>query len=429
MTPRGAPRGAPRVAVIGAGIAGLAAARALADRCDVTVFEAAAQAGGHVRTIDVAGPSGPLAVDVGFIVCNRAAYPRFFALLDELGVSTRATSMSFSVRAGELTWSSASLRGVFAQPANLARPRHWRLLAGVVGFLRRARADHAAGALGEASLDAYLTAGGVADDVRTRFVLPLAAALWSLGTEHAGAFPAASYVGFLHQHGMLDPWRAPAWETVVGGSRGYVDALLRRLRARVCTASPVRRLLRDRAGVTVEATGAAAGAHRFDRVVLACHADVALGLLAEPTDAERGVLGAFGYSVNRVVLHTDASHLPAAPAARASWNVVADGDGRRVAVTYWMNRLQGLPASPPLLVTLEPRGAIAAGHVLHTTTMTHPRFDVAALRAQRALPGLQGVRRTYHAGAHHGFGFHEDGVRAGQDAAARLLADVAAGAA
>ncbi len=416
-----------RIAIVGAGVAGLGAARALDARFDVTVFEAAARPGGHVHTVDVAGPRGPLAVDMGFIVCNRPTYPRLFAMFDDLGVATRATTMSFSVRAGDLEWSSASLRGMFAQRRNLARPRHWRLLAGVAAFLRRARRDHLAGRLGEQSLRAYLAARGVSDDVRDHFVLPLAAALWSLGTDQALDFPALSYIGFLHNHAMLDPLHAPAWETVVGGSRAYVDRLLARLRARVCLASPVRRVRRDARGVTLEVAGAHAGEHRFDRVVLACHADVALALLADPTDAEREVLGAFGYSVNQVVLHTDASYLPAARDARASWNVVADADGRRVAVTYWMNRLQGLPEELPLLVTLEPRRPIAPGHVLHTATMAHPRFDLPALRAQRALPGLQGVRRTYHAGAHHRFGFHEDGMRAGEEAAARVRVDAAGG--
>jgi uncharacterized protein len=408
-----------RVAVIGAGIAGLAAARALAGRCAVEVFEAAPRAGGHVYTVDVATPRGALAVDMGFIVCNDAAYPHFTRLLAELGVATRATSMAFSVSlpGDDLEWGSASLAAAFADRRARISPRHWRFLAEVVGFLRRARRDLGSADVRRASLDEYLATRRASRELRDRFIVPLAAALWSLAPDRCGAFPAEVYLRFLDQHGMLHPVRPPRWRTIVGGSRAYVSALLARLAARVHLATPVSRIERDRRGATVIAGGRE---HRVDRVVIATHADTALALI-DPDDDERRVLGAFRYSANRCVLHGDESFLPRHRTARAAWNVVADTDTSRVAVTYSMNILQGHADDTPLLVTLNPRRAPA--HVHHEVALAHPQLDTAALDAQAELPRIGRADRTYYAGAHFGFGFHEDGLRAGLAAAARVLAD------
>lgn len=392
-----------RVAIIGSGITGLAAARALAGRHAVTIFEAAKQPGGHVYTVET--PDGP--ADMGFIVHNRDNYPRFCALLDELGVATRPTAMSFSVAHDGLEWGSATLGGVFAQRRRLIDPRHWRFLLGVLALLRRARRD--VGRLGDESLDAYLMRTHVSREVRERFVVPLAAALWSLAPERCGAFPAVSYLRFLDQHGMLSPVRPLAWRTIVGGSRRYVDALVVRLRVDLRLGVRVGRIERRGGGVLVDGES-------FDRAIVATHADTALALLAEPTDQERRVLGAFRYSVNRTVLHTDRRFLPAR--VHASWNYVADPDTSRVAVTYSMTKLQGLPDAP-YLVTLNPRKPPRG--VLHEVTFAHPQFDRAALAAQREVPRLPGP--VAFAGAHLGFGFHEDGMRAGEQAAARIEAD------
>ncbi|HVK78175.1 MAG TPA: FAD-dependent oxidoreductase [Kofleriaceae bacterium] len=417
-------RGAPRVAIVGAGIAGLGCAHALAGRAQVTIFEAGPRAGGHVHTVDVAGARGPVAVDLGFIVFSRPSYPRFTALLDELGVASRPTAMSFSVTlpgdGDGLVWSSASPRGWFAQPRNLARPGHWRFLAAVVGLLAAGRRDLGGELARRATLDEYLAARRVPAEVRDGFVVPLAAALWSLAPDRCGAFPAETWLRFLDQHGMLRATRPHRWRTVVGGSRTYVDALLARDRPTVVTDAPVTAVHRDARGVTLLVRGRE---HRFDRVVLATHADTALALLAAPTDDERAVLGSFGYSRNHVVLHGDAAVMPRARAAWASWNYVADADRARVAVTYWMNRLSGLPDDRPYLVTLNPRRPPAA--IDHQADFAHPQLDFAALGAQAGLPRLQGARRTYVAGAYAGFGFHEDGLRAGVYAAARLLGDEA----
>lgn len=411
-----------RIAIVGSGIAGLAAARALAGAHDVTLYEAADRPGGHVYTVDVDG----LSIDLGFIVCNRERYPGLFRLLGELGVATRPTTMSFSVSLpgdhGEaLEWGSASLSAVFADRRRLLDPRHWRFLVEVLRFLRRARRDRAAGAAAQASLDEYLARGRASRELRERFIVPLAAALWSLAPDRCGDFPAETFLGFLDQHGMLRPVRPLAWRTIVGGSRRYVDALLARLEATGRFAlelgTPVTRVVRDARGVTVVARGRE---HRHDRIILATHADTALALLDRPTDDERRVLGAFRYSTNRTVLHTDRRFLPRRPAAHASWNYVADPDTSRVAVTYSMTRLQGLPDAP-YLVTLNPRSR--PDHVLHEVTFTHPQLDRAALAAQRELPRLGAGQRTAYAGAHAGFGFHEDGLASGLAAAARILAD------
>jgi predicted NAD/FAD-binding protein len=416
-----------RVAIVGSGITGLAAARALAGRHEITIFEAAERPGGHVYTVDT--PHGP--VDMGFIVHNRDNYPRFCAMLDELGVATRPTTMSFSVAHDGLEWGSATLGDVFAQRRRLVDPRHWRFVLEVLALLRRARRD--VGTLGDESLDDYLARTRVSREVRERFVVPLAAALWSLAPAHCGEFPAVSYFRFLDQHGMLSPVRPLPWRTIVGGSRVYVDALLAhlgRLRVDLRLGTRVERIERRAGAVTSHGGPGAMTSHggpgavtivrdgraeRFDRAIVATHADTALALLAEPTEQERRVLGAFRYSSNRTVLHTDRSFLPAR--VHASWNYVADPDTSRVAVTYSMTKLQGLPDAP-YLVTLNPR--TRPRNVLHEVTFAHPQLDRAALAAQREVPRLPGP--VAFAGAHLGFGFHEDGMRTGEQAAARIEA-------
>jgi len=406
------------IAIVGSGVAGLGAARALAGSHDVTLYEAAAQPGGHVHTVELDG----IAVDMGFIVCNRERYPLFFRMLAELGIATRPTTMSFSVALPHtgLEWGSASLTAMFADRRRIASPRHWRFLAGVLAFVRRARLDLDRGVAARLSLDDYIALRGLGPELRDQFLVPLAAALWSLAPDRCGEFPAETFLRFLDQHGMLRPVRPLAWRTVVGGSRRYVDALLAALprdRFTLRLSTPVARIARDASGVTVTAGGSD---HRHDRLILATHADTALALLAAPTADERRVLGAFRYSTNRTVLHRDRRFLPQRAAAHASWNYVADPDTAQVAVTYSMTRLQGLPDDPPYLVTLNPRRD--PDHVLHEVTFEHPQFDRAALAAQTELSRIGRELHTTYAGAHFGFGFHEDGLRSGLAAAASIAA-------
>jgi predicted NAD/FAD-binding protein len=295
-------------------------------------------------------------------------------------------------------------------------------------FLARARRDLGGELVARASLDDYLAARGVIADVRERFVVPLAAALWSLAPAHCGSFPAETYLRFLDQHGMLRAARPLAWRTIVGGSQRYVDALIAQLPPDTLRLStPVTRIVRDARGVIIvartstAASSTAAPSHRYDRVILATHADTALSLLDAPSPDERAALGAFRYSTNHTVLHRDRSFLPRRASAHASWNYVADPDTAQVAVTYSMSRLQGLPDDPPYLVTLNPRAPPSS--TIHAVSFTHPQFDRAALLAQSSLARLNGTNRTYYAGAHFGFGFHEDGLRSGLAAAARAIAD------
>ncbi|HEU4734267.1 MAG TPA: FAD-dependent oxidoreductase [Kofleriaceae bacterium] len=411
-----------RVAIVGAGIAGLAAARALAGPHAVTLYEAAPQPGGHAYTVEADGH----AIDLGFIVCSRERYPAFFQLLGELGIATRPTTMSFSVAIPDesgipLEWGSASLGAVFADRRRLVDRRHWRFLAELLAFVHSARRDLAAGRTRGASLDEYLVRRRASRALRDQFLVPLAASLWSLAPERCGEFPAETLLRFLDQHGMLRPLRPLTWRTIVGGSRRYVDALVARLRSTgsfaLELATPITAIARDAAGATLVAAGRE---RRHDRVLVATHADTALALLAPASAAERRVLGSFRYSANRTVLHTDRRFLPRRPAAHASWNYVADRDASSVAVTYSMTRLQQLPDAP-YLVTLNPRTRPVG--VLHEIMFHHPQLDRAALAAQAELAELGAEHRTRYAGAHVGFGFHEDAMRSGIAAAARIAAD------
>ncbi len=408
-----------KVAIIGAGIAGLGAAHALVPGHDVTVFDAASRAGGHVCTVEADGH----AVDLGFIVCNRERYPLLFRLFETLGVATRPTTMSFSVSIPKrgVEWGSRGLGAMFADRAQITDPRHWRFLASVARFVRQARLDLDQGVDGSCSLDDYLASRGHDAAVRDGFVVPLAAALWSLAPDRCGEFPATTFLRFLDQHGMLRLVRPLAWRTVIGGSARYTEALVGSLRDRGATlrlGTRVERVDRSSTGVTIHSDH---GEDRVDRVIVATHADTALALLAAPTSPERRVLGAFRYSRNRTVLHRDPRFLPRRRAAHASWNYVEDPDSSRVSVTYSMSRLQGLPEDPPFLVTLNPRREPA--RALHEVVFDHPQLDRAALAAQGELAGLGRGQRTYYAGAHHGFGFHEDGLRSGLAAAAAAIAD------
>lgn len=399
-----------RIAVVGAGVAGLSAAYVLGRAHDVTLFEKENRLGGHAHTHSVDLGGQRWAVDTGFMVFNPDTYPNFIRMLDQLGVPSRASDMSFSVscRRCGVEYSSAGLRGLFAQRSRVASVAHWRLLAGILRFFRLGRA---ALATGDASgtLGDFLDRGRFGAGLVRHFVLPMAGAIWSAPGADIRQFPADSFLRFLDNHGLLRAGGQPTWRTIVGGSARYVAAVASRLGA-VQVSTPVRAVVRDDTGVTVST--AAGTAYRFDRVVIATHANDALGLLGDPSREEFEALSRFRYSVNDTWLHSDDRVLPVAPDARASWNCeLADcsRDTSPVSVTYDLARLQGHTPGLPLLCSLNPLAPIG-GEVLARMTYTHPVLDVSAFAGQAAIARLNGTRHTFYCGAHLRNGFHEDGV-------------------
>ena len=395
-----------KIAIVGAGIAGMAAAWLLRGQHEVVLYEAEARAGGHADTQEVELDGRRIAVDTGFIVYNETNYPHLSALFAELGVATEPSEMSFAVSrdGGALEYGGGDLRQLFAQKRNAMNPRFWGMVRDILRFWREAPALLADAADGR-TLGAWLDDGVYGRAFVEDHILPMGAAIWSASVDGMRAFPARHFVRFFHNHGLLRLADRPRWRTVSGGSRRYVERLTSAL-SEVRLGCAVRAVVRDAEGVVVHA----AGERRFDIVVLACHAHQALALLAAPSAAERAVLGAIKGLPNRAVLHADASLMPRRRAAWSSWNYLADGrgnGGRRVAVTYWMNRLQNIPG-PDLFVTLNPpREPLGA---LIERSYSHPQFDTAAMEAQTRLPTIQGNGGVFFAGAWTGWGFHEDGI-------------------
>ncbi len=393
-----------KIAVIGSGISGLGAAHALAGAHDVTVLERDDRPGGHTRTIRRGGQ----ALDTGFLVHNERNYPLLTRLFAELGVGTQPSEMSFSVSCPSgLEYSG---RRPFAQPRRAADPRFLGLLAEIGRWLATARPS--LDDLDESwSLGRYLDDRRFSERFRRQFLVPLTAALWSTAPGRALEFPAAAAIRFFDNHGMLG-FRRFKWRYVTGGSDTYVHALAARLGPRLELGLGARSVRRSPGQVDVTLDDGST--RRFDAVVVATHADQALRMLEDPSDDERRVLGAFAYTTNEAILHTDSSQLPATVAARASWNYRLGDDGRPT-VTYYLNRLQAIDDDVDWCLTLN--GEIPDEHVIDRGTFEHPLFTVESLAAQRELPSLGGVRRTWFAGAHHGNGFHEDGLASGVRAA------------
>ena len=398
-----------RIAVVGSGISGLGVAHLLHQAHDVTVFERDARAGGHSHTIAHNG----LALDTGFLVHNTRNYPLLVRLLAELGVRTQESDMSFSVGC-ESCGLEYSGRRPFAQRRNTASPRFAALLWEIGRWLRTARRSLDETDYEHHSLEAYLDERRYSLRFRRHFLVPLTSALWSTAPGRALEFPAAYAIRFFDNHGMLGVRRF-AWRTISGGADTYVRALSGRLGPRLQLGLGARSLRRDADGV--ELTTDDGERRRFDKVIVATHADQALALLADPSEEETRVLGTFAYTRNDAVLHTDERLLPRAASARAAWNYRLGDDGRPT-VTYSLNRLQSLPGETEYCVTLnEP---VDDEHVIRRLVYEHPLFTVESLGAQRELPSLSGRRHTYYAGAHHGNGFHEDGLASGVRAAAEL---------
>ena len=439
-----------KIAIIGSGIAGLAAAHRLQPYAAVTLLEAGSYFGGHTHTVDVTldTPQGPRThgVDTGLLVFNERTYPQLIALFAELGVVTAPSDMSFSVQvpasAGQrrLEWSGTSLNAVFSQRSNLLNPRFWRMLRDVLRFNRLATDIALRNAEGELMqpLKGFLQAHRFSAEFTDWYFLPMLGCIWSCPTAQMLEFPVATMIRFCHNHGLIQVSNRPQWHTVAGGARHYVDKIVASVADKRLNC-PVQQIRRDADGVSVTSAGQT---ERFDKVVIATHSDQALALLADASAQERVTLGAIGYQANRAVLHTDASVLPRHKRAWAAWNYqraphadAAQGsdtgvqahlvparqpDSQRVCLHYLLNLLQPLPFAQPVVVSLNPLQEIDPQHVLGSFDYAHPVFDLAAIRAQTDVPLLQGQQHSYFCGAWTGYGFHEDGLKSGLDVAARL---------
>jgi predicted NAD/FAD-binding protein len=402
-----------KIAIIGTGIAGNVAAYRLAKHHDITVFEADRRIGGHTNTVDVVAAGQRWAVDTGFIVFNDVTYPNFIALLDELGVDSQASDMSFSVRneRNGLEYNGASLNALFAQRSNLLKPSFYRMLADILRFNREAPAllDQPGNPV---TLGEYLDSNGYSTGFIDHYIVPMGAAIWSATPGGMRAVPATFFVRFFHNHGLLSVNQRPTWRVIKGGSRSYVDKLVAGHRDRIRLNSPVEWIRRRPGYIEVKPRGETV--ERFDRIFLACHSDQALDLLTDPTPQEQAVLGAIRYQQNEAVLHTDDSLMPKRRLAWAAWNYhiprgPADPDGR-AALTYNMNILQSLNAPVQFCVTLNYTPAIDPGKIIQTFNYTHPVFTERAVAAQKRHREINGVRQTYFCGAYWRYGFHEDGV-------------------
>jgi predicted NAD/FAD-binding protein len=413
-----------KIAVIGAGISGLACAYQLAQSGhDVTLLEAGDYFGGHSHTVDVTREGCTYGVDTGFLVFNQQTYPNLVELFKSLQVETVATDMSFSVKAdvdgifgkGRIEWAGSDLNAVFAQRRNLFSPRFLTMLRDILRFNREATAlAFEANADASMSLGAYLDLHRYSEQFRAWYLLPMAGCIWSCPTAQMLEFPLSTFVRFCHNHGLLQVNDRPQWYTVKGGSRNYVQKMLAAIPTRQCN-SPVRSISRHTIGgvrqVTVQSK---IGTSLYDHVVLACHSDQSLQLLTDANQPERTLLGAIKYQPNRVVLHTDANCLPHHRNTWSAWNYESKNHREaQVCVHYLINKLQPLPFKRPVIVSLNPIDEPAAHQIIDEFAYSHPVFDGPAIAAQQRLSEIQGRDHVWFAGAWTGYGFHEDGLKSG----------------
>jgi len=422
-----------RVAVIGTGIAGNAAAWTLSKRYPVTVYDREIRPGGHSHTVTIDYDGTQLAVDIGFIVYNELNYPDLTALFAHLGVETVESCMSFAVTAdaGRFEWKGGgsnwreTARGLFAQPRNLLSSSYLRMLRDILTFNTKSVEDHAAGRLAGLTLGDYFAERKFAPRLLTDYLAPMGAAIWSAPAAEMLDFPAENFVAFFKNHRLLQ-YDRPVWRTVKGGSRRYVEKMISSFRDRIRLGCAVTSIERTPHGVIVH--DSRGGRDSYDHVVIASHSDQALAMLSDADDRERAILGAIGYAPNTVYLHRDIRLMPKRAHAWASWNFLRwrreGAAANDVAVTYWMNRLQGIDNDKPLFVSLNPPFAPAAELTFGKYMCEHPQYNARAFAAQRRLGEIQGRRRTWFCGAWTGSGFHEDGLRSGLAVAEALGAAV-----
>jgi predicted NAD/FAD-binding protein len=422
-----------KIAVIGAGISGLSAAWQLARHGhDVSLYEAGDYFGGHTNTVDITIDGKSFGVDTGFLVFNHRTYPNLVKLFDDIKVDTSASDMSFSCKlplsdqsgARILEWAGANLNTVFAQRRNLFNPRFLRMIKDILRFNRETTAMAQSGdGMEDIPLGDFLSQRGYSDEFRDWYLLPMAGCIWSCPTEQMLAFPLATFVRFCHNHGLIQVSDRPQWRTVTGGARHYVTKLLNDITNKYLK-TPVKSVSRVDIGAQRQVkVDSAMGSLIYDQVVMACHSDQSLALLSDASEDEQKILSAVGYQANHAVLHTDARCLPARKKAWSAWNYESAGTKEpRVCVHYLLNMLQPLPCKTPVIVSLNPISEPEPEQVLGRFDYAHPVFDGAAIAAQQALPGIQGQRNTWFAGAWTGYGFHEDGLKSGLSVARAIEA-------
>ena len=400
-----------KIAIIGSGISGLTCGYLLHKQHDISVFEASDWVGGHTHTVNVNVNGKPYAVDTGFIVFNDWTYPNFITLMDQLGVRSKVTEMSFSVRDSrtDLEYNGNTLNSLFAQRSNLLSPAFWGMLRDILRFNRQAIRDLEEQRIApDTRLGDYLQQRGYGTRFIDHYIVPMGAAIWSMSLADMLGFPLQFFVRFFKNHGLLSVSNRPQWRVIEGGSSAYVAPLSAGFADNIHLNCPVISVTRDGLGVLLHS---AAGVERFDKVIFACHSDQALKLLSQPSEAEQQILGAMPYADNDVVLHTDTRLLPDRKLAWASWNYRLGSAGQnRAAVTYDMNILQGIQSETTFCVSLNQTAAIDPLKVLARYTYAHPQYSLQAVAAQARWQELMGDQHSYYCGAYWANGFHEDGV-------------------
>lgn len=404
-----------KIAVVGSGISGLSAAWLLNKSHEVTLFEKDDRLGGHSNTVDIDVPEGKLGVDTGFIVFNPVNYPNLVELFKTLEVESAETDMTFgvSINEGQLEYSGSGLGGFFAQRQRILNPKHWKLLANILGFYRNSERYLNDPSLTDLSLGEFLKREGFGKNFIDDHLMPMSAAIWSTPASKMLEYPALTFMRFCMNHGLVQLDNRPQWRTVVGGSRNYVNKIAKELSGKIRLNSHIHKIHRRDGKVILETCHGTE--EIFDEVVLACHADQSLSLLADPTESEKSLLSAFPYQRNRAILHTDASLMPKSRRAWSAWNYLSDqsSDESEISVTYWMNKLQPLKTSKDIFVTLNPTREPKDGLILGSYLYDHPAFDMRSIQAQPAFWNIQGVNKTWYCGAWLGYGFHEDGLQSG----------------